>query len=305
MELSFKSGIVKVDEEKLKALDHYCQTEESDEFIVVTDNIIYHQNYTGNIEPIQLNSLTKVFAGTAVGLLLKEKQLDTLHTPLKSIFPSLSTDPKKDITIWHILTHTSGIKTLGHDMELSSADSCVEYVLSLELGSEPGKVSQYNNEAVSLIAGIVKRLSGEPLDQYLAKRIFEPLEITSWKWLRDNSGTPFSHWGLELTGIDLAKFAQLHLNNGIWQGQRLLSEKWIQESTNATQNINRSWGYLWLRYRDQIGNYKGYGMSGSQGKHLYIDPINNSFAIRLVHRKEGKETPGADNFFEYAVELLS
>src|SRR5699024_10572111 len=151
-----------------------------------------HQNYTGNIEPIQLNSLTKVFAGTAVGLLLKEKQLDTLHTPLKSIFPSLSTDPKKDITIWHILTHTSGIKTLGHDMELSSADSCVEYVLSLGLGSETGKVSQYNNEAVSLIAGIVKRLSGEPLDQYLAKRIFEPLEITSWKWLRDNSGTPFS-----------------------------------------------------------------------------------------------------------------
>ena len=305
MSLPFKYGIVNVDEGELKALDQYCQKEESDEFIVVTDNIIYHQNYTGNYKEIQLNSLTKVFSATAIGLLLKEKHLDTLHTPLKSIFPSLSNDPKKDITIWHILTHTSGIKTLGHDMELISADSCLEYVLSLELDSEPGLVSQYNNEAVSLIAGIVKRLSGEPLDMYLAKRIFTPLEINNWQWLRDKSGTPFSHWGLELTGIDLAKFAQLYIDNGIWQGQRLLPEKWVRESTNASQNINRSWGYLWLRYRDQIGNYKGYGMSGSQGKHLYIDHNNNSFAIRLVHRKKGRETPPADNFFEYAVKLLS
>src|SRR5699024_5794811 len=158
MSLPFKYGIVNVDEGELKALDRYCQKEESDEFIVVTDNIIYHQNYTGNYKEIQLNSLTKVFSATAIGLLLKEKHLDTLHTPLKSIFPSLSNDSKKDITIWHILTHTSGIKTLGHDMELSSADSCLEYVLSLELDSEPGLVSQYNNEAVSLIDGIVKRL---------------------------------------------------------------------------------------------------------------------------------------------------
>lgn len=305
MSLPFKFGNVNVDEEKLKELDNYCQAEESDELIVVTDKTIYHQNYTGNTEPIQLNSLTKVFAGTAVGLLLKEKYLDTLHTPLKSIFPSLSNDPKKDITIWHILTHTSGIKTLGHDMELSSADSCVEYVLSLGLESQPGTVSKYNNEAVALIAGIVEKLSGESLDQYLSKRIFEPLEITNWQWLRDKSGTPYPYAGFGLTGIDLAKFAQLYVDNGIWEDKNLLSEKWIKESTNPTQNINRSWGYLWLRYRDKVGNYKGYGMSGSRGKHLYIDPNNDSFAIRLVHRKKGKETPPADNFFEYAVDLLS
>src|SRR5699024_10443479 len=201
-------------------------------------------------------------------------------TPLRSILPSLSNDTKKDITIWHILTQTSGIKTLGHDMELSTADSCIDYVLSLDLENELGTVSKYNNEAVALIAGIVEKLSGESLDHYLSKRIFEPMEITNWQWLRDKSGTPYPYAGLALTGMDLAKFAQLYVDDGIWKGQRILSEEWVRESTNATQNINRSWGYLWLRYRDKTGKYKGFGMSGSRGKHLYIDPDNNSFAIR-------------------------
>ncbi|WP_017186585.1 serine hydrolase domain-containing protein [Alkalibacillus haloalkaliphilus] len=301
----FNKGILEVDQEKLKAFDNYCEKEESDEFIIVLKNNMYHKNYTDTSEPIQLNSLTKVFAGTAVGLLLDEGYIDTLHTPLHSIFPSLINDPKKDITIWHILTHTTGIKTVGHDNELSSVDNCIEYVLSLDLEDKPGTVSKYNNEAVALIAGIVEKLSGEKLDEYLSKRIFEPLGITNWIWLKDRSQNPYPYAGLALTGNDLAKFGFLYLNKGIWKGQRLLSEWWIEDSTHPTQNIDRKWGYLWLTAHDKDGNYIGYGMSGAEGKYLYVSPGQDYIAIRLVHRKNSKETPSADEFFRYAKGLIT
>lgn len=305
MNLPFENGIVEVHEEKLKTFEQYCQSEESDEFIIIKNNKLFHQNFSNTTDPIQLNSLTKVFAGTAIGLLLDEGHIDTLHIPLGSIFPSLANDPKRDITIWHILTHTSGMKTLGHDNELSSAEDCVEYVLSQELEDIPGKVSKYNNEAVALIAGIVEKISGEPLDDYLSKRIFKPLGISNWSWLKDRSLNPYPYAGLALTGLDLAKFAYLYLNNGIWEGQRILSEKWIKESTHPTQHIDRNWGYLWLTAYDKNDHYIGYGMSGFEGKYLFISPDHNYIAIRLVHRKKGKPTPSADKFFKYAIDLIS
>ncbi|MCG7344462.1 beta-lactamase family protein [Sporosarcina sp. ACRSL] len=305
MNLLFETGKVDVNEEKLRAFDEYCQNEGSDEFIIIKDGRLFYKNYSNTKDPIQLNSLTKVFAGTAIGLLLDEGYIDTLHTPIGSIFPSLNDDPKKDITIWHILTHTSGIKTLGHDIELSNADNCVEYALSMELENIPGKVSKYNNEAVALISGIVEKLSGESLDEYLSRRIFKPLGITNWSWLRDKSQNPYPYAGLALTGIDLAKFAHLYLNNGLWKEQRILSEKWIQDSTKPTQNIDRKWGYLWLTAHDKSSKYIGYGMSGYEGKYLFVSPANNFIAIRLVHRKKGKQTPNAEKFFHYAIDLMS
>lgn len=305
MNLPFKNGIVDVSEEKLRAFDKYCQSEESDEFIIVKNNKLFHKNYSNTKESIQLNSLTKVFAETAIGLLLHEGYIDTLHIPIGSIFPTLNNDPKKDITIWHILTHTSGIKTLGHDNELSSADNCVEYALSMELDDIPGKVSKYNNEAVALITGIVEKISGEPLDKYLSRRVFKPMGINNWSWLKDKSQSPYPYAGLALTGIDLAKFAYLYLNNGLWEGQRILPEKWIEESTHPTQTINRNWGYLWLTAHDKNDNYIGYGMSGYEGKYLFVSPDNNYIAIRLVHRKKGKQTPSAEKFFKYAIDLIS
>ncbi|WP_449620768.1 serine hydrolase domain-containing protein [Robertmurraya sp. Marseille-Q9965] len=290
---------------KVAAFDKYCQSEESDEFLIVSNRKMYYKNYSSTQEPIQLNSITKVFTGIAIGLLLDEGRINTLHRSIAEYFPELKNTDKEKITIWHILTHTSGIKTLGHDAELGTAEDCLEYVLSQELENVPGNVSKYNNEAVALIAGIVKKVTGEELDSYLSRKLFEPLNITNWSWAKDKNGTPYGYYGLSLTAIDLAKISQLFLENGMWNGIRILSEKWIEQSTHSTQDLEPNWGYLWFTVQNKQEKYIGFGMSGSDGKFVFVCPKQQYIAIRLIHRKKEGQTPYAELFFQYAIDLIA
>ncbi|WP_246010337.1 serine hydrolase domain-containing protein [Bacillus yapensis] len=290
---------------KVEEFDEYCQKEESDEFLIISNRKMYYKNYSSTTEAIHLNSLTKVFAGIAIGLLLDEGQIESLHVSIAEYFPTLKNTEKENVTIWHILTHTSGIKTLGHDAELGTAEDCIEYVLARELENSPGTVSTYNNEAVTLLAGIVKKVSGEELDTYLSTRLFKPLNITNWSWAKDKKGTSYAYYGLSLTAIDLAKIGQLFIDKGLWNGKRVLSEKWIEESTHSTQNIEPNWGYLWFTVQNRQEQYIGFGMSGSDGKFLLVCPNQQFIAIRLVHRKKEGPTPYAEHFFKYAMDLVA
>ena len=289
--------------EKVKTFINYCRDEESDEVILISKNGMYHENFTNTNEPIALNSLTKVFTGTAIGLLLDDGFITSLHTPISKFFSNLINTEMGEITLWHILTHTSGIHTDGHDNELSAAPNIAEYVLNLPITDTPGTVSKYNNEAVGLLSEIVQKITGKTMDQYLNEKLFSPLGIEEWEWLKDQSNNPLAYAGLSLKGIDLAKFAYLHLNDGVWNGQQIISKDWIDTATHPTQSINRNWGYLWLTaYVEDV--YVGYGMSGFGGKFLLVSPKENFIAIRLVHRIDPIPAPSADLFFEYALDLI-
>lgn len=288
---------------KINALIEYCKDEESDELILISKNGMYHENFTNTNKPIAINSLTKVFAGTAIGLLMEEGLISSLHTPISTYFSNLNKTEMSEITLWHILTHTSGIHTDGHDNELSAAPNIAEYVLALPITDKPGTVSKYNNEAVGLLSEIVRRITGKTIDQYLNEKLFIPLGIKDWEWLKDQSNNPYAYAGLSLKGIDLAKFACLHLNNGVWNGQQIISKQWIEMATHPTQTIDRNWGYLWLTaYVEDV--YIGYGMSGFGGKYLLVSPEENFIAIRLVHRRDPIPAPSAELFFKFAIDII-
>lgn len=290
-------------DEKVKQLVDYCKEQQSDELIILSKKGILHENYTNNDRPIPLNSLTKVFSGTAIGLLLEDQSLPSLHTPISTYFPETKDADIGNITIWHILTHTSGIHTDGHDNDLSAAPDIAAYVLNLKIEETPGTISKYNNEAVGLLSELVRKISGKPMDAYLNEKLFAPLGIKNWEWLKDQTGNPLAYAGLSLTGTDLAKFALLFLQNGMWEGKRIISEQWITAATHTSQKINRNWGYLWLTAYVE-DHYVGYGMSGFGGKYLFISPENHYFALRLVHRRNDSPAPSADLFFKYALEIL-
>lgn len=227
-----------LNEEKVKKLVNYCRDEESDELILISKNGLFHENFTNNNQPIALNSLTKVFAGTAIGLLLDDGLIPSLHIPISTYFTDFKSKEMGEVTLWHILTHTSGIHTDGHDNELSTAPNIATYVLNLPMTDVPGTISKYNNEAVGLLSEIVRKITGKTMDQFLNEKLFIPLGIEQWEWVKDKANNPLAYAGLSLKGIDLAKFAYLYLNNGIWQGKRILSESWIDIATHPTQTID-------------------------------------------------------------------
>src|SRR5690606_39072764 len=109
---------------------------------------------------------------------------------------------------------------------------------------------------------------GEKLLDFLTPRLFEPLGIKNPTWAESPHGVNLAGIGLSIRTEDIARFGQLYLQRGTWQGQRILSERWITEATSAQisngDDPHSDWsqGYGYQFWRCQHGVYRGDGAFG-------------------------------------------
>ena len=147
---------------------------------------------------------------------------------------------------------------------------------------EPGTHWLYNTGNVQLLSAIVKKTTGLYLHEFAEKYLFGPLKIENTIWNADPSGYTCaggSDGGLRIKSRDLAKLGCLYTNDGIWEGQRIVSEEWIEQSTTKyiTTREDRGYGYLWHVYRRKHndGEFDCYYHTGSGGHILMVLPELN------------------------------
>ncbi|AKT36947.1 serine hydrolase domain-containing protein [Chondromyces crocatus] len=194
--------------------------------------------------PIELMSVTKSIVSLAIGLLIDEGKIASVDAPVHHFFPEWNQGQKKDITVRHLLEHTSGLQHEPSTNVIYASPDFVRQALAAELTHPPGTRWSYNNKAVNLLAGVVHVASGEKLDDYLKRKLFLPLGIQESSWERDRAGNPHGMSGLGLHAVDLARIGQLLLDGGVWNGKRVLSEGWIDTSTAWARERGES-GMLW------------------------------------------------------------
>ena len=221
--------------------------------------------------PQALWSLSKSFTSCAVGLAQQEGLL-TIDTPLVDFFPeyrSCVADEKMfKVTLRDLLTMRSGHKQCA--FAFARADSAGDWVrgfLSSPLEYEPGTRFVYNSLATYMLSAVIRRQSGLNVREYLMPRLFEPLSITPGPWDSCPAGTNYGGFGLHLTTMDIAKFAQLILQKGKWQGVRLLPEDYLEEAVKPhadnSMNEHPDWkcGYGFQFWRSRHG-FRGDGACG-------------------------------------------
>lgn len=196
-------------------------------------------------QPFETRSVTKSFVSLAVGLLLQEGRIPSIDTPVYYFFPEWNQGYKKEITIRHLLNHTSGLQIEGNGAEFYRFPDAVKMALASELETIPGTHFQYNNKAVNLLAGIVDKAAKTNIHHYLKCRLFFPLGILTDTWLCDPSGNNYGMSHLTLSALDLTKVGMLIANDGCWQGRRLLSKEWISFMTQPSQPYTPFYGPLW------------------------------------------------------------
>jgi CubicO group peptidase (beta-lactamase class C family) len=238
-----------VDEAALAALIEEARASDSDALVVLRDGKVVVEEYFGRPQgPIETMSATKSVVSLAVGLLLDDGKLRSLDQPVADFFPEWRQGRKQRITVRHLLDHTSGLQNQPTTEEIYRSPDFVKLALAAELTSEPGAVWSYNNKAVNLLAGVVQAASGERMDRYLQRRLFQPLGITDATWTLDSAGNPHGMSGLQIRPADFARLGQLLLQGGVWEGRRLLSQAWIDTSTlKASQSFNPGNALLWWR----------------------------------------------------------
>jgi CubicO group peptidase (beta-lactamase class C family) len=123
----------------------------------------------------------------------------------------------------------------------------VEYILSKPLVAEPGSAWYYNGGNTNLLGEVIRQATGQRLDAFAAQNLFAPLGITNYEWDFINPDFIHASGNLQLRPRDLAKFGSLYLHGGVWNGQRIVSQEWVDASVHhhATPRGGGGYGYQW------------------------------------------------------------
>lgn len=227
-----------------------------------------------------LYSLSKSFCSTAAGIAC-DKGLLHPDDPVLRYFPEYAAQCAHDerwarMKLSHVMSMNTGHAECVYRKMLTSEDS-VQAFFSEPLTYEPGSHFVYNTGATCLLAEIVRRAAGMTVPQWLSVHLFADLGIDDFEWAQCRDGHCQGGTGLYLCCDDLVLLGQLYLNEGVWQGKRLLSREWVQMASKAhsdnrvSGNPNPDWraGYGFQFWRNEKLGYRG---DGAYGQLLVILP---------------------------------
>ena len=216
----------------------------------------------------QLYSLSKSFTSTAVGIAAAEGKLRA-DDPVIGFFPEEApAEPSahlKAMRLRDLLRMATGHQ--GEPPHLRS-EPWVRQFLAHPVPFKPGTHFLYNTPATFMQSAIVQKATGEKLLDYLEPRLFAPLGIERATWEESPEGIAVGGYGLSLRTDDIAKFGQLLLNRGEWEGQQLVAEAWVEEATSRQvangSNPDSDWdqGYGYQFWRCRHGAFRGDGAFG-------------------------------------------
>ena len=229
--------------------------------------------YTAN-EPHMLFSLSKSFTSTAIGLLQAEGRLN-IHDKLASFFPedlpADATPNVKAMRLRDLLMMSTG--QLKEDVDrlndhLMANPEATKKFFATPVPQKPGTLFYYNSPGTYMLSATVTKVTGQTVRDYLTPRLFEPLGIPTPDWDLSVQGYNHGASGLHLRTEDVAKFGQLLLQRGEWNGRRLVPADWIDLATSR-QTSNGSdpdgdWdqGYGFQFWRCVPGFYRADGAFG-------------------------------------------
>jgi len=222
-----------------------------------------------------LYSHSKSFTSSAIGLLVDQGKLD-LDERVVDIFsndvPAKVSENLAQLRVRDLLTMNAGKK----DHLLRSGGDWVKIFLSQDFFRKPGTFFKYDSDATYMLAVIVEKKSGMKMMDYLQKNMFDKIGIKKAWTTYSPQGIPCGGWGMNMTTRELARFGQLYLNRGWWDGVSVLSSDWVSLATtrqtwSGWQNVGvkalgegSDWeqGYGFQFWRCHHGAYRADGAGG-------------------------------------------
>jgi len=226
-----------------------------------------------------VNSVTKSVTSTLYGIALDRKVVKNVSAKVFDYFPELSaieTDKRKlTMTVEDVLTMRTGQnwnEYASSDIETSFdqmlvSENWLDFLLGIPMIMKPGISFDYNTGASHIISGIIQKTTGDT-EAFTCNHLFGPLGIRNYIWKKDPQGIPTGGYGLSLRARDLAKLGFLYLNGGMWNRERILSEKWLKKATavHADAGGSRKYGYHWWIQRGG----KDFQAQGFGGQNLCV-----------------------------------
>jgi len=256
--------------------------------VVYRDDTIVYEGYFDQGRADLSNdtrSATKTLVALAVGAAIADGALTSVDDLAFEGFPDKALSPlKAAISYRDLLTMSSALhcddnqNTPGTEDRMHETEVWQDFVLGLPdqpdyARDEEGLGSfRYCTAGTFWLGQALEQATGQPVDAYIADRLFAPLGISEYEWFRSPSGEVQTGGGLRMTARDLGKVIRLIRDGGTFEGRRVLPTAWIEEMTTAWRynGFDAHYGYqIWRRDLDYgCGQTQAWMMGGNGGNYM-------------------------------------
>ena len=255
--------------------------------------LVFEQYFHGfhRLKPHDTRSAGKTVASLLVGAAMQHgAKLDTSTRVYGLLLPGANVEPrKKEMTVEHLLTMSSGYDcddwagdrpgSEDHLLDDEPDSNYYRYTLQLPMEMAPGKEAVYCSINPNLIGAVVAAATRRPIADLFEEWIARPLQIGSYFLNLQPTGEPYLGGGARLLPRDFMKFGQLLLDDGMWNGRRVLPHEYVQRVglphvTLRKQPKDMRFGYLWwtIDYAYKGRTITGYWASGNGGQIVLVLP---------------------------------
>lgn len=253
-------------------------------------------------------SCSKSVTSALIGIAIDAGYIESVDVPVSDYFPQVLESGNEywaEMTLRHLLTHTSGI-----DMDeyatwdaWRASPNWVEYILNRPVASKPGTVFNYSTGNTHLLCAILQQATGKTLYEFGKEYLFDPVGMDSVTCAADAQGVTDGGNGYYMNVYDMAKFGQLYLNNGMWQGKQIVPESWIRASTSVqfTRSTGTAdYGYQWWVRTFGDAKYDAFFAQGYAGQFIFVVP-----ALELVVVFTSNHTSGSTMYWNFMNDIVA
>lgn len=249
--------------------------------------------WIGNRDPERhvLHSASKSFTSGLIGIALDQGYFGGTEVPFLQLFDYADYDNydgrKGNITLEDVLTMRLGIEwdewsepytSNANDLVAlnSQNQDWTKALLDLPMATHPGTTYAYNTAATNALCDALGEVSGMTTDAFSRQFLFEPLQMNNARWDNTPTGHCVGGSGLFLTARDMAKFGQVYLDDGQWNGQQIISAEWVRRSIEPALPFSGeyidAYGYQWWmgEFREGSRRYPFYFANGYGGQNLVV-----------------------------------
>ncbi len=291
-------------DQKVDSLYQFLETQNTKAFLILKDGKIVLEKYFGTFSMDSAwywASAGKSMTAFLTGIAQEEGHFsiaDTTSQYLGTGWTSLAPQQEAAITIEHQLTMTTGLDDWTGNPDCTF-DSCLVY------RADPGARWAYHNAPYSLISSVIESATGHTYNQYTYNKLTPKTGITGF-WIAFGFDRVFFS-----KPRTMARYGLLVLNGCVWDGDTLLHDQsYLQQMTNTSQNLNKSYGYLWWLNGQESHMlpvlqtvFPGwitpnapedmYAAMGKNGQLLNIVPSENIVVVRMGNNPDNSFVPAA------------
>ncbi|WP_109261229.1 serine hydrolase domain-containing protein [Hyphobacterium indicum] len=289
-----------------RSLGQYLELTSALGLVVVHDGVIVHEQYLNGADEMSRPtswSVAKSFVATLIAMALQEGRIDSLDQLAREFAPQFEGSAFGETSLRHLLMMSTGIDFVedyddpDSDVGVLFADPFVwgsdidQSLLQFERVTDPGTELDYISSASHVLSAVLRGIYDQPLHQIVQEKIWTPLGMESDAYWNQNimgeDGVALGYCCLNARPVDYARLGLLYLSDGVWDGERLLPEGWVEMATRANAPFQeadatyplRGYGlHFWFPETDR-GEFFA---AGIYGQYIWVDPSRNLVISRFA-----------------------